>query len=281
MPASLTIEEIKTIDCLADARADLFRQGVKRDPAQLYPFQQPAETAGFDEQKFRDTLEKYYQLLNIVGKRLVDNPAATITLVGCNDNTGKEKGNKKLSGQRAEAVKNYLQTVWGIAPERMAIEARNLPQTPSTSRSKEGQAENRRVEILSADPAILAPIRSTYLATRIDAPALTLRPDVVSPHGIDSWKITAANAAGKLAELSGKGAPAKETKIPLLGGGDLRALAAGGDIAVKMELQDRKGQKMVLAPTPVKVNFIETSKRLAAKAGSAGPGKICPDPVRF
>ena len=32
-----------------------------------------------------------------------------------------------------------------------------------------------------------------------------------------------------------------------------------------MELQDRKGQSMVLAPAPVKVNFIETSKRLAQK----------------
>ena len=77
-------------------------------------------------------------------------------------------------------MKNYLQTVWNIAPERMTIEARNLPAKPSSIKLKEGQAENRRVEILSTDPAILAPIRSTYLATRIDASALTLRPEVDS-----------------------------------------------------------------------------------------------------
>jgi len=265
VPASLTIEEIKTIDASPMLGQIYFDKGSSEIPSRYVRFSAANETAAFDEQKFRDTLEKYYQLLNIVGKRLVDAPSATITLVGCNDNSGEEKGKQKLSGQRAEAVKNYLQTVWSIAPERMMTEARNLPQLPSTSRSKEGQAENRRVEIHATEPAILAPIRSTYLATRIDAPALTLTPDVDSPHGIDSWKITAANAAGNLADLSGKGAPAKETSIPLPGGGDLRALAAGGDIAVKMELQDRKGQSMVLTPAPVKVNFIETSKRLAQK----------------
>jgi len=264
VPASLTIEEIKTIDASPMLGQIYFDMGSSEIPSRYVRFSAANETAAFDEQKFRDTLEKYYQLLNIVGKRLVDASTATITLVGCNDNIG-EKGKKKLSGQRAEAVKSYLQTVWNIAPERILVEARNLPQLPSTSRSKEGQAENRRVEIHSTESAILAPIRSTYLATRIDAPALTLSPDVVSPHGIDSWKISAANSAGKLADLSGKGAPAKETKIPLAGGGDLRALAAGGDIAVQMELQDRKGQNMVLSPAPVKVNFIETSKRLAQK----------------
>lgn len=264
-PASVTIEEVKTIDSSPMLGQIFFDKGSSEIPARYLRFSTAADTAGFDEQKFRDTLEKYYQLLNIVGKRLADAPAATLTLTGCNDNSGEEKGKKKLSGLRAEAVKNYLEAIWNISPERISIEARNLPQLPSTSRSKEGQAENRRVEIRSADPAILAPIRSTYLTTRIDAPALTLTPDVVSPHGLATWKITTANSAGKLVELSGQGMPAKETRIPLPGSGDLRALATGGDIAVQMTLEDRTGQKMLLAPTPVKVNFIETSKRQALK----------------
>lgn len=263
VPVSLTIEEIKTIDSSPMLGQIFFEKGSSEIPSRYIRFGGAAETAGFDEQKFRDTLEKYYQVLNVIGKRLIATPAATITLVGCNDNIGAEKGKKKLSSQRAEAVQNYLQTVWNIAPERIAIQARDLPKTPSTSRSAEGQAENRRVEILSADPAILAPIRSTYLATRIDSPVLTLSPDIIAPNGIASWKLSAVNNAGKLAELSGTGSPSKAIKIPL--GGDLRALAAGGDISVKMELQDSKGQGMVLSTVPVKVNFIETSQRLAQK----------------
>ncbi len=266
VPASLTIEEINTIDVSPMLGHVYFDKGSSEIPAQYVRFNGIADTAAFDEQKFRDTREKYYQLLNIIGKRLNDNSAAKITLVGCNDNTGAEKGKKKLSGQRAEAVRNYLQSAWNIAPERILIEARNLPAMPSSIRLKEGQAENRRVEIHSTEPLILAPIRSTYVATQIDKPSLVLRPEVVSPNGITTWKINVANAAGSLANLAGDGSPVKESRI-LLGNADLKALATGGDISVTMEMQDRAGQKMALAATPVKVNFIQSSQRLAKREG--------------
>lgn len=263
-PASLTIEEIKTIDVSPMLGQIYFAKGAGGILPQYVRFSGPGETAGFDEQKFTGTLEKYYQDLNIIGKRLADKPEAKITLVGCNDNSGNEKGNKKLSTQRAEAVRDYLKSIWNIAPERMTIDVRNLPAKPSSIKLKEGQAENRRVEIVSLDPAILAPIRSTYITTRIDASTLILRSDVVAPYGIASWKIIAANTSGTLADLAGKGEPTKETRIPL-STSDLKALASGGDITVKMVLQDSKGQSMVLSPDPVKINFIQTSQQLAQK----------------
>jgi outer membrane protein OmpA-like peptidoglycan-associated protein len=265
-PASLTIEEIKTIEVSPMLGHIYFDKGSSDIPPRYVRLTALGETTAFDEKKFHDTQEKYYQLLNIIGKRLTVNSAASITLVGCNDNIGVEKGKKQLSGQRAESVKNYLQTVWNIAPERILIETRNLPAMPSSIRLEEGQAENRRVEIHSTEPLILAPIRSTYLATSIDASVLALRPKLVSPHGINSWKITVDNAGANLAKLSGNGTPVEETRI-ILGHGDLRALAAGGDITVKMEMQDNIGQKIVLPPVQVKVNFIQTSQRLAQKEG--------------
>jgi len=263
-PAGLTIEEIKTIDASPMLGHIYFADGSSEIAPQYIRFSGPGETTGFDPQKLRGTLEKYYQVLNIVGKRLTDHPDAQITLVGCNANTGAEKGNKKLSAQRAEAVGNYLRNVWNIAPERMAIEARNLPQMPSASRLKEGQAENRRVEIRSTDPAILSPIPSIYLATQIDTPALTVRPSAVAPRDIAHWKIIATNAGGNLAELAGEGAPASELKVPLPTK-DLRVLGTGGSITVKMELQDNKGHSVVFLLEPVKVNFIQTSQRLAQR----------------
>jgi outer membrane protein OmpA-like peptidoglycan-associated protein len=120
------------------------------------------------------------------------------------------------------------------------------------------------VEIRSEDPAILDLIRSTYLATKIDASALTLRPVVDSPHGIARWKIAVANAGGSLGERAGEGAPAAETLVPLRTD-NLKELAAGGDIAVTMALQDRKGQDLVLTTAPLPVRFIETKERLAQK----------------
>jgi len=264
VPSGLTIEEIRTIDSSPMLGHIYFAKEDGAIQPRYVRLSSPGDTAGFDEQKLGTTLEKYYQDLNIIGKRLTARPEATITLVGCNDNTGREKGNRKLSTLRAEAVRDYLGTVWNIAPGRMTIEVRNLPARPSTSRLKEGQAENRRVEIVSADPAILAPIRSTYLTTRIDASTLTARPDLAVPNGIAGWKVTAANASGTLTGLTGKGAPAGEIAIPLVTG-DLKALAAGGDISVRIELQDNKGQSLAAAADPVKVTLIQTSQRLAQK----------------
>lgn len=266
VPASLTIEEIRTIDASPLLGHIYFGKGSHEISSQYVRITGQEATTGFDEQQFRDTLEKYYQVLNIVGKRLADHPDTTIRLVGCNADTGAEKGKKKLSTQRAEAVRDYLQTVWNIAPGRMPIEVRNLPAMPSTSRLEEGQAENRRVEIHSADPVILDLVRSTYLANRIDTPALTLKTDVVSPHGIAHWKIVADNVTGRLADLAAEGAPAAQITVPLPVG-DLKALAVGGDMEVRMELQDHRGQRLVLTPVPVKVNFIQTSQRLAQKQG--------------
>ncbi len=265
-PTSLTVEEVKTIEFSPMLGHIYFAKGASDISAQYVRLSGPTETASFDEQKFRDTRQKYYQILNIIGKRLTVNSAASITLVGCNDNSGVEKGNKKLSGQRVESLKNYLQTVWKIAPERIFVKTRNLPAMPSAIHLKEGQAENRRAEIYSTEPLILAPIRSTYPTVSIDASEFTLKPVLVSSHGISSWVVTVDNATGNLAHLSGNGSPVEKIRIPLVCN-DLQALAAAGDITVKMELKDRAGQTFTVPPVPVKVNFVQTSQRLAKKEG--------------
>lgn len=95
-----------------------------------------------------ETLDVYYDILNIIGYRL-KNSTESITLIGCNANVGPEKGNKDLSARRAETVKEYLQTIWKIDPARLQTQSRDLPEKPSFSKENplEAEAENRRVEI--------------------------------------------------------------------------------------------------------------------------------------
>jgi outer membrane protein OmpA-like peptidoglycan-associated protein len=108
--------------------------------------------------KGRTILETYYEILNIIGYRLRQNPNAKITLVGCNSDIGEEAKNQQLSQRRAENIAKYLQNVWEIEPERIEIQARNLPAKPSNPKLPEGNSENQRVEILSNDLSILSPI---------------------------------------------------------------------------------------------------------------------------
>lgn len=99
-----------------------------------------------------ETLDVYYDVMNVIGYRLKTMPDATLTILGCNANVGPEKGNKDLSQRRAEAVKEYLTSIWKIDAGRLTVQSRDLPEKPSTSKesSLESDQENRRVELIGS-----------------------------------------------------------------------------------------------------------------------------------
>ncbi len=81
-----------------------------------------------------EVLDVYYNVLNIIGLRLKRDRTKQIRLVGCNSDKGKEIGNLTLSQNRAETVKKYFTSIWGIESSRIGIENRNLPLKPSKSK---------------------------------------------------------------------------------------------------------------------------------------------------
>jgi len=96
----------------------------------------------------------YYNILNILGDRLVKNTNASIKLVGSSE-VNKEDGLKM-----AESVKTYLVDVFSINPTRIATIGNIEPTIPSRQKGekeelillKEG---DRRVSIESASPEML------------------------------------------------------------------------------------------------------------------------------
>lgn len=108
-----------------------------------------------------EILQTYYDVLNIVAKRLLKYTDATLNLIGCISDDDSEKNNQRLARQRAEFVKTYLTESWSIDPNRITIESKGLPQNPSQTNDADRFAadeENRRVELYSNNPEILAPI---------------------------------------------------------------------------------------------------------------------------
>lgn len=83
-------------------------------------------------------------------KRLLDmmkkNSEMKIEISGHTDNIGSDKFNKKLSEDRALAVKNYL-VKNGIKPSRMLAAGYGFENPIVEKGSKEELAKNRRVEI--------------------------------------------------------------------------------------------------------------------------------------
>jgi len=151
-----------------------------------------------------ETLPLYYEVLNIVGKRLELHPQATLKIVGCNADIGSERNNKRLSRSRAEKVKNYLERVWNISPQRLSVEARNLPEKPSNPTDIDGAMENRRVELYSNDWHILEPVFSIDTA-RVPKPGnVKFGPQVEAEAGIDRWELTTSYTERKLKDFFGR-----------------------------------------------------------------------------
>jgi outer membrane protein OmpA-like peptidoglycan-associated protein len=148
----------------------------------------------------------YHDILNILGKRLQEHSTAHVTLTGCTA-LGTDNGGRSLSKARAETVKTYLSDVWHVAPNRIQVASRELPQNYSPRSDSDGMAENRRVEIASNDASILAPLSLSDTLRLTTPPIVRFYPEAVSEAGVASWRIEALQDGSKLYSSSGTRLP--------------------------------------------------------------------------
>ncbi len=86
-----------------------------------------------------------YGILNKVAQIMNDNPHYNLAIEGHTDNVGEDASNMTLSQDRANSVKTYL-TNKGVSSSRMTAQGFGETRPVSTNETKEGRAENRRVE---------------------------------------------------------------------------------------------------------------------------------------
>ncbi len=137
------------------------------------------------------TLDLYYNILNIVGARVRDERVPEITITGC---VSQFERDSTLALRRAEAVRDYLTTVWRIPERRIKVIARGLPANPSLSEvdTAEAARENQRVEISSAGYIVERPVElpdTTFLAP-VGIVRFIPPPATADTSGqIDSWAL--------------------------------------------------------------------------------------------
>ncbi len=195
-----------------------------------------------DNLKGKNAIETYYDVMNIVGQRMKENLSANITLVGCNSDVNSEKDNKALSNDRAMSVKNYLTGVWGIEPNRIEVQARNLPTEASKSDTLPGQEENRRVEILSSDESIIKPVLTTDTLRVLSDTDIKFLADVDSEVGINEWVFEAKQDDNILFQKIGNGHPDPELLWDLRN--DKKNMPrSASPIEYKLSVMDSVGQR--------------------------------------
>ena len=106
----------------------------------------PATFRGFFDTNKAELKEAAFAPLNNYVDYLNRNTDKQVNVVGHTDSTGSAAYNQKLSEKRAEAVKSYL-TAKDIQPNRITTQGAGESQPIASNKTKEGRAQNRRVEI--------------------------------------------------------------------------------------------------------------------------------------
>jgi len=136
-----------------------------------------------------EKLNFYSHVLNVIGKRLAENPQVRITLVGCTADLGTEQGNRKLARLRAEAVAAYLDEVWRISKDRINIQERGLPELHNDANTPQAHDEHRRVEILTSQPALLNEVRYGGVRRVVTPPVVEIGLDITAGAGLKQWSL--------------------------------------------------------------------------------------------
>jgi outer membrane protein OmpA-like peptidoglycan-associated protein len=264
-PKMVTVEEITVVDSSPLLNMVFFESGHAEIPTRYNLFRSAVDARGFDEKALRGTMEKYRHVLDIIGKRAAERPQARLKIVGCNSGYGDDKSRPDLSRSRAEAVRGYFKTIWGIAAARMDVEARGLPAVASASGIPEGRAENQRVEITADDPAILDTIQSTYVESVSNTDKFRMTLDIEPGISLGRWKIEIYGDDQRLEGLNGEGALEPSYVLDLK---DLGLLNIGTyrTITAALEAADSKGRTLRARDT-AQVRFERREERLARKEG--------------
>ncbi len=263
-PDKITIEEVTTVDGSPLLNYVYFETDEGIIPGRYVLFTDKAETRAFKESELKGTMEKYHQILNVIGKRLAEHPETRIKIVGCNTHYGVERGKLNLSRRRAGTVQSYLKDIWGIDPARMDIEVRSLPAMASTNRVNEGRAENQRAELYSDSPAIVDTIKSTYLEAVSNTKEIRLLPQIQAGYGVAHWAIEIMGDDAVIRSADGEGEPAPAYAFDLKDLG-LRGIGAYKNLSGRMEVIDEKGQSYKTVSAPSSITFIKREQRVAQK----------------
>lgn len=171
-----------------------------------------------------NTLDLYYELLNIVGKRLRDNRSVKVTLIG---RTSDLENDSTLARRRVEAIKKYLVDVWQITDRRISIDTvtRSGDVKQSEVDPDSRAVEQQRVEIVSDGFVAEAPVELPDTATLAPLGMVRFLPPtngLDTNEAVDSWSLDVKIGDVTIKEaVTGSGAPPKEIDFTLQNRPDL------------------------------------------------------------
>ncbi len=211
---------------LSPAQAQSFNEQTMLDRAA------PTTGAASSATRSQRQLDVYYNMLNILGARMRENPSSKISVVGASPKTDDAK-------KMAESVKSYLVSNFGVDPSRIETKGQTRPPHASGTRNtpKEDKdlitEENNRVEILTNDTKLLEPVK---INARQEEPLendLVFELNLTSATSVSNWNLTVEGTDNDFSQTYGPfyGKVARVNATPMLTDQDRGNFIASVDAA--------------------------------------------------
>jgi len=210
----------------------------KEDQLEVF---KPKELTGRSDRQ----MTVYYNVLNILGDRMQENPSAKVRL------TGASLKGTKVGKAMAESVKEYLVNVFGIDASRINTEGRLKPRIPSEQTGDKTDIDLRRegdtrVSIWSESPELLlefqsgeeTPLKPVEITTVQEAPIdsyVSFKADSAN-EAFNSWSLEIADENGKVQNFG----PYTQ-ELVTIPGKSILGTRPEGDYKVTMTGKDKNG----------------------------------------
>jgi len=202
---SITIEEFEKTESFPllpiiyfpDGNSDLTRTRMRLLNAN--------QISNFNENELEaDKFTLYYHTLNILAKRLIDNPGINnVSIVGFSSGSGADAADRNIWKSRAEVVRDYFVNVWKIPANRLRIEQGQIDRRNVAATSvNDITEENQKVEIRTDRYELMRPIVLYEIERIANPPQLVFEMNGRSDAGLTNYNLVLSQSGNRLREFS-------------------------------------------------------------------------------
>jgi hypothetical protein len=196
---TIFVEEYRTNHAVMLLPAVFFEQNSSVIPSRYKKIQSTArESYRLSNLADQTPREIYYEVLNVIGKRMQEpeNAGAVLFLTA----SGTSAETPKTVEQRAQAISDYLQDIWKIPTKRIIAQVQQgIGNTSSISSPMKRPMlfKNQSVVEISASlPSICAPLVFDKRTRRATPQRLRFAPEVNAGAGLKQWSLEVTQFAG-------------------------------------------------------------------------------------
>lgn len=214
-------------------------------PPRYHLFRDRASVTGFSVDSLLSVspLDIHWQMLNVLGRRMMENPEATLTVVGNVSGDEVAGGGASLGRSRAEQVVRYLSLVCGIDPTRLTSAFTLRSAAASPEENVEGREENRRVELHFNDNTMVRPVVVRRTATVASPPSVKFVPEISADTTVAEWYISIVQGDRELLRFHGTATTASLRQQKEWSLSELRVQRDTTPIRYRLTVSDVTGQR--------------------------------------